>query len=144
MSTKVYDSNAVDCIAVTVPITEGKADNFVTVSPTGPAFETAIGADGQVTRFATHEERVKIKIRLKRSSVHNSQLAAIHAADRASAGGAGLGGFLLKDNTGATIIATDKAWIESLPEWEMGKGVGDVEWPLEGVLAPAAALPGGN
>lgn len=143
-ATKVYDSNAVDCIAVTIPITDGKADNFVSIAPTGPAFETMIGADGEVTRFATHETRVKIKIRLKRSSSHNEQLAAIHAADRASTGGAGLGGFLLKDNTGSTVIATDKAWIESLPEWEMGKGVGDVEWPLEGVLPASQALPGGN
>lgn len=142
--TKVYDSEAVDCIAVTVPITDGKAENFVEVTPKGPAFDTEAGADGEVTRFATHERRIDVKIMLKRSSVHNAQLAAVHAADRLSTGGAGIGGFLLKDNNGSTIITCDKCWVKALPVWQMGKAVGDVTWELEGVLPPAAALPGGN
>ena len=142
--TKVYDSNAVDLIAVAIPINDGRAENFVSVRPLSPAFETEVGADGEVTRYATHDNRCTVMVRLKRSSSHNSQLAAIHAADRSSTGGAGLGGFLLKDNTGATLIASDKCWIKQLPEWEMGKAVGDVEWEFEMVLQPEAAFPGGN
>ena len=143
-STKVYDSEAVDCIAVTIPIKNGKADTFVKITPKGPAFETTAGCDGEVTRSATHELRVDIEIGLKRSSEHNSELAAINAADRSSTGGAGIGAFLLKDNNGATIYACDKAWIVQLPDWEMAKGMGDVTWQLEGVMQPIAALPGGN
>jgi len=142
--TKVYDSEAVDCIAVTIPITDGKADTFVKVTPKGPAFDTEAGCDGEVTRFATHERRCMIEIGLKRSSRHNAELAAVHAADRESTGGAGIGGFLLKDNNGSTLIACDRAWIVQLPDWEMGKAVGDVTWQLEAVVSPLAALPGGN
>ena len=141
---KVYDSKEVTVIAVAIPLTDGLADNFVEVAPKGAAYDTEIGTDGEVTRFSTNEKRVDIKITLKRSSSHNAQLAAVHAVDRSTTGGAGIGGFLLQDNQGSTLIACAHAWIKQLPTWQMGKAVGDVTWELEGVLEAPAALPGGN
>ena len=144
MTTRVYDSEAVDIIAVTIPITQGRAEEFLRITPRGPAFEDEQGADTEVTRYATHERRVDISVSLKRSSPHNAQLAAIHAADRESTGGAGIGGFLVKDNNGSTIYACDKAWITSLPDWQFGRAVGDVTWTFTAVMAPLTSLPGGN
>lgn len=142
--TKFYDSNNVTLVAVALPITDGRADPFVKITPRGPAFEDEAGIDGEVIRVATHERRYDIEVMLRRSSVHNAQLAAIHAADRQSTGGAGVGAFLLKDNNGSTIFASDNCWITEMPEWELGKGMSDVTWKLVAVINDLAALPGGN
>lgn len=141
---RVYSSKEVNVIAVTIPITTGRADQFVQVTPVGPAYDDEISEDGEVTRFETNETRIDVKIMLKRSSPHHAELAAIHAADRSSTGGAGIGGFLLKDLSGATLYACDRAWIKGLPDWTMGKAVGDITWELRGILKPIAGLPGGN
>lgn len=141
---KEYDSSNVTLVVCAIPIVDGKADPFVKVTPRGPAFEDDISVDGEVSRYHTHERRADVEVTLKRSSAHNQQLAAIHAADRASSGGAGVGVFLLKDNNGATIYAADKCWIASLPDWEFGKGIADVTWKFTIVLNPIGAIPGGN
>lgn len=141
---KEYDSSNVTLVLCALPITDGKADPFVKLTPRGPAFEDDISVDGEVSRYATHERRIDGEVTLKRSSSHNQQLAALHAADRESSGGAGVGVFLLKDNNGATIYAGDKCWITSLPDYEMGKGISDVTWKFTAVINPIGAIPGGN
>jgi hypothetical protein len=141
---KEYDSSNVTLVACAIPVEDGKGDPFVKITPRGPAFEDDISSDGEVTRYHTHERRADIEVTLKRSSSHNEQFAALHAIDRESSGGAGVGGFLLKDNNGAAIFASDKCWIASLPDWEMGKGNSDVVWKLVAVLNPTGAVPGGN
>lgn len=141
----VYDGEAVDLIAVGIPINDGRADErFISFKPKGPAYESIIGADGSVTRIATHERRYDVEVTLKRSSSHNPQLAAIHAVDRMSTGGAGVGVFLLKDRNGSTLIAGDKCWIVQVPDYEFGKGVSDVTWKFEVVCNHAAVITGGN
>ena len=144
MAYKEYDSDNVTLVLCAIPITKGKADPFVKLTPRGPAFEDDISVDGDVTRFHTHEHRIDGELTLKRSSEHNQQLAALHTADRSSSGGAGVGVFLLKDNNGATIYASDKCWLTSLPDWEMGKGISDVTWKFTAVIGPVGAVPGGN
>lgn len=144
MTVRVYDSDAVDLIAVTIPITEGKGDPFVTITPEGPAFEDSISVDGDVTRYQTNEQRVTIEVQLEGSSPHNQQLAAVLAADRSSTSGAGLGGFLLKDGNGATLIATDRAWLTQCSSLSFGKNRPPVTWTLRAVIPPLAMLPGGN
>lgn len=142
--TKIYDSKNHTLVLVALPITDGLADPFVKVTPRGPAFEDDAGICGEVIRAATHENRYDIEITLKGSSVHNAQLAAIHAADQLSPGGAGVGGFLLKDNNGSTIYACDRAWITEAPGVERGKLPGDVTWKAVAVITPLAAIVGGN
>lgn len=141
---KEYDSDNVTLVVCAIPVVSGKADPFIKLTPRGPAFEDEISIDGEVTRYHTHEGRIDGEVTLKRSSDHNQQFAALHAADRESSGGAGVGVFLLKDNNGATIFAGDKCWITSLPDWEMGKGVSDVTWKFVAVINPIGAIPGGN
>ena len=140
----VYSSRAVSLIVCAIPITEGLAENFVKISPDEEAFGVAKGSDGSACRYETNNEVYNVEVTLQRSSPHNAQLAAIHAADRISKAGAGVGVFLLEDANGSTLYAGDKCWIEKLPDWEFGKGVGDVTWPLKVIIPHGAALPGGN
>ncbi|MFA4972196.1 MAG: phage protein [bacterium] len=140
-----YDSEAVDLVVVGIPITDGKADTFVTITAREKSFEAVAACDGLVTRYATHNRLYDVAVTLKRSSSHNSFLAALHAVDRNSAGGAGVGVFLLKDRNGSTVIAGDKCWIEKIPDnYSFGKDVGDVTWNFCVVATHAAVLPGGN
>ncbi|MCK9604727.1 MAG: DUF3277 family protein [Candidatus Omnitrophica bacterium] len=141
---KNYDSNAVDLVICAVPITDGRAENFVKITATEDAFGTEVSADGEVTRFATHNDVADVEVTLKRSSKHNQQLAAIFAADRLSTAGAGVGVLLVKDRNGASVFASDKCWIKKLPDWQSGKAVGDVTWQLQCVIKPLGAIPGGN
>lgn len=143
-ATKVYDSKAITLVLVALPITDGKGDPFFKITPRGPAFEDDLGIDGEVTRTATHECRYDWECTLKQSSKHNAELAAIHAADRESAGGAGIGALLVKDNNGSSIYATDECWITQMPDWQNGSKITDVTWKGVAVISSLAALPGGN
>ena len=144
MGFKNYDSNAVDLILCAIPITDGRAENFVKITAAEDAFGTESGCDGEVTRYATHNEVYEAEVTLKGSSSHNEQLAALHALDRMSAGGAGVGIFLLKDRNGATLFASDKCWIKKPADYETGKQRGDVTWPVTFVAKPLGIIPGGN
>lgn len=142
--TAVYDSEAVDLIVCDIPITDGRAETFVTVTPVEDAFDTETGIDGHTCYFATHNNTYDVEVSLKRSSEHNQQLAAVHAADRSATGGAGIGVFLLKDNSGATIYAADRCRIMALPAFAFGKAIGDVTWKFRIVALPLGMIPGGN
>lgn len=144
MAFKNYDSRAVDLVLVGIPITDGKADPFVKVSPVSDAFEDDVGVDGEVCRYPTNDPRYDVEVTLKGSSKHNQQLAAILAVDRESTGGAGVGVFLLKDNNGATIHAGDKCWLVASPPQEFGKNKPDVTWKLRVVMKNFATIVGGN
>lgn len=140
-----YDSEAVDLVVCAIPITDGKAENFVKVSPDEEAFNVVKGADGHVARFATHNRVYNVEVHLLGTSEHNQQLAALHAADREDTAGAGVGVFLLKDRNGATILAADKCWIEKLPDWEMGKSPSaDITWMFKVVANNLGMVVGGN
>lgn len=139
-----YDSNQVDLIVVAIPINDGRSDDFCAIDAEEEMFKTESGADGHVCRFKTNARVYKLKIKLKRSSEHNQQLAALHALDSNTPNGAGIGAFLLKDNSGATVLAGGQCWIDKCPAWQHGKAIGDVEWPFTVIGDPITMLFGGN
>lgn len=139
----IYDLNAVDVILAGIALKDGLTS--FEIAPTGPAFATEAGADGHVVRYATHEKRAMCNIVLKGSSEENAKLSALHAADVAATNGAGVVPFMLRDNNGTTLVATDKAWIVGLPTKTMAAAPGDVTWVVELVLSsPLNAIIGGQ
>ncbi len=139
-----YDSENVSLIAGAIPITDGKAEEFVTVEADEDSFGEEIGADGSVCRFATHNTLYTVTVRLKGYSEHNAQLHALHALDASSPNGSGIGAFMLKDGNGSTLMASDKCYIKKAPPKSLGKTIGDCEWVLRVVATPAQMLVGGN
>src|SRR5690606_34324585 len=135
--TTYYDSDNVTLIVAGIPIEDGRAEEFVTVEPEEDAFADEPSADGHVVRYATHNRRYKVSVKLKRSSMHNQQLHALHTADVLAPNGAGVGVFTLKDGNGATLMASDQCWIVKAPPVTFGKAVGDVEWLIRVVASPA-------
>ncbi len=142
-SLNIFDLVAVDLIVGSIPLKDGLVS--FEIAPTGPAFATEAGADGHVVRYATHERRANCNIVLKGSSEENAKLSALHAADVLATNGAGVVPFLLRDNNGTTLVATDKAWIVANPTKTMAAAPADVTWVLELVLSsPLNAVIGGQ
>lgn len=144
MAFKIYDSKAVTMVLSDIPISEGLAETFIKISREAAAFEDEVSADGEVTRTATHDDRCTIELTLKGTSKHNAELSALHALDTNSAGGAGVGAALIKDNNGSTLIAAPQCWITKAPDLELGKTRGDCTWTLRAVVPAAAFIIGGN
>lgn len=138
-----YDIAAVDCIVAGIPMKDGLVS--VALAMEGDAFADEIGADGHVCVYATHESRCNVDITLKGSSEEHAKLSAIHAAARNATNGLAIVPFMLKDNNGTTVVATDGAYIKKLPDKTYGASPGDVTWNLRAVLnAPLNAIIGGN
>lgn len=140
----IHDSENVSLIVASVPITDGRAEEFVTIEPNGPFFEEVIGADGHVCRYATHDTMWTMTVRLLDSSKHNQVLSALLAADVNAPGGAGVGGLLLDDKNGATKVASPHCWISEHPGVTKSKGVGTKEWKFRFKATPATVILGGN
>lgn len=141
----VFDSEEVTLSVCGIPINDMRvSDEFLTIDAEGDAFEDEAGADGGVTRFATHETRYTVTIKLMGASKDNAKLAALHALDTNSTNGAGIGAFLVKDNNGSSLYASDKCWIAKAPAAGFGKSKGPSEWKFRVVAKPSAMLNGGN
>ena len=140
----VYDSDAVSLNTCGIPVTDGRAEKFVTVDKEGDSFGTEQGADAAVCRYATHGSLYIVTVALKGFSNVNQKYAALHALDCNSLNGAGIGIFLLKDNNGATLMGSDKMWITRPPAAGFGKTREDVEWVFHVVAPQGTMIVGGN
>lgn len=139
----VFDSDEVH--GTLAGITLGKdfpAEETWVIEAVGESFEDEVGANGDVVRFATHDKRLLVKLKVKGSSVDNQKLSALHALDTNSPNGAGIGAFLLKDAQGASLYA-GQGWILGIPPNALGKKRGDVEWRIR-VVPAASPTVGGN
>lgn len=140
----VYDSDAGTLIVAGIPIKDLRAETFLEWEPEGDAFGDEAGADGGVTRYATHEKRYKVVLTLKAASEHNQQLSALHATDTSGPNGVAIGPFLYKDGTGVTVLAGAQCWIVKAPKMDAGIKRGDLPWNLRVISSPTKAIVGGN
>ena len=143
MATNIYDSRAVSVAFGALLLTENRADPFCAITPP-QRFDAEQSVDGQLMRFFTGDNLATVELTFKGSSKHNQELSAIHALDAAATNGAGVGALLIKDNNGATLIASDKAWIAKAPDVEFGQTRGDQTWLLQCELPAPQAIVGGN
>jgi len=134
---KVYDSNEVALIIGAINVDSGRAKGpFVRIEPMGKAFESDVGADGEVVRWRTRDDRCKVTIILMASSSTNQAFSALLAGDKLAPNGAGIVPFSLKDGNSSTMMIKGKDfWLDGDPKSERGQEPGTVEW--EGTLAEA-------
>ena len=140
----VYDSEAVTLNCCGIPVTDGRAEKFVTIDKQGDSFGVEESSDGAVMRYATHGSLYIVTVALKGMSNVNPMFSALHALDCNQPNGAGIGIFLLKDNNGSTLCSTDKCWITRPPAAGFGKTREDCEWVFNVVATPLQMLIGGN
>lgn len=112
------------------PLTGFSPDDAITIEPSGPAFEEATGADGDLSMFQKAVS-YKIKVSLSQTSKTNDVFSAIHTADKIS--GTGVGPFIFKDERGASLCALSAARIMGEPTAAYGTSAKTREWNISGV-----------
>lgn len=139
-----YDSDEVQVIISGLPITDLRAETFVTIAQRNDRYTEDEGADGGVVRNSTHSKLYDITLTLLGGSNGNNILSALAIADAAQTNGAGVVSFMIKDGNGSTLYATDKCWIKKLPDAGFGMSREDVAWELVCVFEPTSAFLGSN
>lgn len=139
----IHEARNVTLVVMAIPITDGlPKDSFVKI--TSPeAYGTTQGLDGNVIRHRINDRIYVVELTLMASSEHNVQLAALHGIDATAFGGAGVGAFFLKDNSGTTLLAGEQCWIAQGPEIDYAEEPKDRVWTLNVVADPHTMIAGG-
>jgi hypothetical protein len=129
---KVYSADEVTLTFCGRALDSGFDDGeFVSIEMQSNDFVSKAGADGEVTRSKTNDRRAKITIKVMQTSKANNILTGIRTLDLGRPGGAGVGVFELRDNSGGLVAHADKAWIAKAPKVARGREAGATEWELE-------------
>lgn len=140
---RVYDSNEVSINFAGIPIESGFAEGeLIRIVMVEDAFKDYIGAGGDVSRAATHDQRADIEIRLAQTSPTNAALSALHKADRQSPNGAGVGAIEVADLLGNSLHFASKCWIVKAPDALYDREVKERVWKLR--AADMEPFDGGN
>jgi hypothetical protein len=142
MSVALYDPQDVAILFGGVPLTGWAEGEFLAVEYAEEAFTIVVGADGLVTRSKNANTVVRATVKLMQSSRSNDYLSAIHNADKAISGGAGVLPFAFKDNSGTSLFAVPKAWIVGFPAQAFDKSAKSRDWIFE--CPDPAMFIGGN
>lgn len=141
----VYSPSQVSVIFAGINVEDGLADPFVSISAAAPQYNAEQGADDKsVVRYKTNNRLFTVEIGLKGYSKHHAAFSALLAVDDESDNGAGVAPFMVKDNNGSSLWATDKAWIMGIPDMAKGATAADVTWQLQFVGAMPQIILGGN
>ena len=141
----IYESEAVTVVFGGLTLGEGRAEDFFSIEPAGPAYVAeGPGADGHVAFCGTNNNLYNITLSFKGTSEEHARLSAIHIADRTQTNGSGVAPFFVKDANGSTIIATDRARIVAMPTQTFGVTKGDVDWEFLAIIEPGGFVLGGN
>jgi len=132
MGVKTYDASQVAMLFGPIEITDGLADGtFVSVEQNEDSFALTVGADGEACRSKTNNKSGRVTFTVLQSSLANDLLSAAHNLDVASPNGDGIAPLMVKDNSGRTIVAAEKAWIVRQPTTEFAREVSSREWIIE-------------
>jgi hypothetical protein len=128
---KVYDVRQVVLSVSGLLIDSGYGEGaFVKVMSAQRAFVVREGCDGEITRSKTNSRYKTLEVTLSPLSTGNTKLAALHLADKKTAGGAGIGPLMLKDRNGLALIV-GKCWVGKEPDPEYGKEATDRVWEID-------------
>ena len=131
MSLATYDPDDCTLVAFGIPISGYADGTFISVEFNEDSFSLTVGADGDACRAKTSNKSARMTITLLQSSASNDLLSAVHASDILTPSGDGIGPFMLKDNSGRTLCAAEKAWIVKPPTTAFSREVESREWVLE-------------
>ena len=132
MGVKTYDASQVAMVFGPIEISDGLADGtFVSIEQNEDSFLLLVGADGEACRAKSNNKSGRVTFTLLQSSLANDLLSATHNLDVASPNGDGIAPLLVKDNSGRTIVAAEKAWVVRQPTVEFAREVSTREWIIE-------------
>ena len=140
MSVKSYDPAQVQAILAGILISGYADGTFITVARDNPSFNSIVGSDGEGARAKSNDQSATITVTLLQTSASNDSLSALAALDEAS--GDGIGPFLLKDDSGRTLLQAETAWIEKPADSEFAREISNREWVIK--TDKLTGLTGGN
>ena len=111
-------------------IASGYADGtFISISNDEELYSKSVGADGEVSRARMNNTSGTVTLTLQQTSPFNAVLSAFYAADKA--GNNGVFPFMMKEaGTGTTLIFSQSAWVQDLPDVNYSKSVETREWTI--------------
>jgi len=127
----VYDSNEVAISVAGIPVESGFAEGeLCRITPLEDSFKEYIGADGSVSRAATHDRRATVQIRLAQTSPTNDAFSALLNKDLNAPNGAGVGALEVADLQGTSLHFASKCWIVKPPEVVFEREVKERIWEI--------------
>lgn len=106
------------------------SDEFVKWESESDAFSDDVGADSEVTRSKSGDERATCTVILMQSSDSNDLLSAAHNLDKASPNGAGVFAVRLEDLQGRSLHAGAECWVMKAPDVSYAKTPKPREWKI--------------
>lgn len=128
MSVKSYNPADVTVIVAGIPVSGFADGTFITAARDNPMYTKGSGADGEGWRAKSNDMTGTITLTLLQTSLSNDALSALAAVDAAS--GDGVGPFLLKDNSGRTLISAETCWVAKVADVEFAREVSNREWEI--------------
>jgi len=129
MSVKEYDPEMIDVI-FGGPLSGFQEDSIVEVEFDDENYQIVKGVDGDVSRSRIIAKTATVTIKLMNTSRSNADLSLIMALGSPGSGKADVIPFLLRDRNGASLIATDEAWIQKPPNVSHSGKAGPRDWKI--------------
>jgi hypothetical protein len=125
---KTYDFKSVAVIFGGRLLTGFAEGDAVTVEHDEDMYTTTNGADGEVTRSRSNNNMGTITLRFMQTADANDILNGFVQADLNS--NSGIQPILIKDNSGRSLHAAEKAWIQKQPAAGYGAEASEREWVI--------------
>lgn len=137
MAVKEYDPDLVDVIISGFPVSGFQEDAIISFEFDDNFYELVKGVDGDVSRSRRVARTGTLTINLLQTSQSNAELTALMTLGTMSGNGTSdVFPVLVRDRNGASLIATDKAWIEKAPNVSYAGKAGPRDWVLR-LVKPA-------
>lgn len=127
---KHWNPDLVDHVIGGFPLSGFSEDALSTFSPQSEAFTLVKGVDGQFTRSFQPGQWARWTIKLMSSSKSNDFLSALHNADLATPGGAGVVPCACNDRNGTGIMSAPECYVEKFPDVNHGNKAEAREWSI--------------
>jgi len=131
MALYTYDPSQVAIIFAGIPVSGFADGTFVNVEQNEDSFTLQVGTDGEACRSKTNNKSGRVTFTLGQWSSSNALLSALHNLDVNTPNGDGIGPLLVKDNSGTSLYAAEKAWIVRPPAAAFSREAESREWIVE-------------
>ncbi len=125
---KEYDPEMIDVIIFGFPVSGFQEDAIVEIEFDDDNYVIVKGVDGDVSRSRIIAKTATMTIKLMNTSRSNAELSAVMALGQPGSGTADVGPALIRDRNGASLVATDTAWIMKAPNVAHGGKAGPRDW----------------
>lgn len=142
MPLRQYDPKLVIITLGAIPLSGFADGTFLKIESNEDAFSLQVGTDGEACRSRSNNNSARLTFSLMQSSLSNDLLTAQHELDKAAPFGIGCVPLLIKDMSGRSVYAAEKAWIARRPSAEFGREASAREWTID--TDDLKALDGGN